>query len=173
MDFIVLRLLHIVGGIFWVGSAFTLFLFLQPTARATGRDGQRFMLHLTRNRRFTEVGLASAVVTVVAGLILIWRDTNGLQIDLLTRPPGLGFALGGLAAMVALLLFAFLGYPNARRIVKIGGRLEAEQRPPTEDEQRAIGTAERTLGPVGTTVLVLLTIAAVSMSTARYWGLVL
>ena len=34
MDFVVLRLIHVVGGAFWLGAAATLFLFLQPTALA-------------------------------------------------------------------------------------------------------------------------------------------
>jgi uncharacterized membrane protein len=173
MDWVILRLLHILGGIFWVGAAYTMFLFLQPTATATGREGQRFMLHLLGRRHLIDVVLGAAIVTVSAGLIMIWRDSNGLDLGLLSRPPVLGFAIGGTAAIVALLLFAFVGYPTTRRIIRIGSRLEAEQRPPTDDEQRTVANAQAALRLVGLSVLVLVGIAAASMATARYWSLVL
>ena len=173
MDFVVLRLIHVLGGAFWLGAAVTMFLFLQPTAQATAPEGQRFMLHLLRNRRFSEVVLAAALLTGVAGAILFWRDTSGLRLALITQPQGLGFTVGGLAGGIALLLFLLVGYPAGRRMIAIGGKLEAERRPPSVDEQRVLATAQRVLSRVGATVLVLLVIAAGAMATARYWPLFL
>ena len=173
MDFVVLRLIHILGGAFWLGAAVTMFLFLQPTAQATAAEGQRFMLHLLRDRRFSEVVLAAALLTGVAGAILFWRDTNGLRLASITQPQTLGFTIGGLAGGIALLLFLFVGYPAGRRMIAIGGKLEAERRPPSEDEQRILAAAQSVLNRVGATVLVLLVIAAAAMATARYWPLVL
>lgn len=173
MDFLVLRLIHVLGGAFWLGAAVTMFVFLQPTAQATAPEGQRFMLHLLRNRRFSEVVLVAAFVTGVAGAILFWRDTNGLRLELMTQPQGLGFTIGGVAGGIALLLFMFVGYPAGRRLIAMGSRLEAEKRPPSEDEQRILATAQRVLSRVGVTVLVLLAAAAAAMATARYWSLVL
>lgn len=169
MDYLVLRLIHILSGIFWVGSAFTMFLFLQPTAQATLPDSQRFMLHLLRNRRFSEVVLTAALLTVAAGAILFWLDSNGLQLTWMSRPPGLGFTVGSGAGLAALLLFVFLGYPSGRRIIAIGSRLESERRPPNDEEQRNLAGSQQMLRRVGVAVLVLLAIAAASMATARYW----
>ena len=173
MDILLLRLVHIVSGAFWFGAALTMFLFLQPTAQATAPEGQKFMLHLLRNRRFSEVVLAAGLLTVVAGSILFWRDSNGLQLAWMSKPPGLGFTVGAAAALLALLGFIFIGYPTGRRLVAIGDRLERERRPPTEEEQRALGIAQRTLKRVGVTVLALLIVAVISMATARYWVLLL
>jgi uncharacterized membrane protein len=172
MDFVVLRLIHVLGGAFWLGAAVTMFLFLQPTAQATAPESQRFMLYLLRNRRFSEVVLAAALLTGVAGAILFWRDTSGLRLALITQPQGLGFTVGGVAGGMALLLFLFVGYPAGRRMIAIGGKLEAERRPPNEDEQRILAAAQSVLSRVGATVLVLLVIAAGAMATARYWPLV-
>jgi uncharacterized membrane protein len=173
MDIIALRLVHIVSGAFWFGAAFTMFLFLQPTAQATASAGQAFMLHLLRNRRFSEVVLSAALLTVGAGSLLFWRDSGGLQLTWMSEPPGLGFTIGAAAAWVALLIFAFIGYPTGRRLVAIGDRLDREHRPPNENELRTLGAAQRTLRRVGVTVLILLAVAIVSMATARYWVLVL
>ena len=172
MDILVLRLIHILAGAFWFGSALTMFLFLQPTAAATGPEGQKFMLHLLRNRRLSEVTLSAAVLTGAAGGILFWLDSSGLQMGWITQPQGLGFALGGVAGLAALLLFVFVGFPAGRHIIAIGSRLESERRPPTVDEQQALGRSQAVLKRVGRTVIVLLVIAAAAMSTARYWVLV-
>ena len=173
MDLIALRLVHIVSGAFWFGAALTMFLFLQPTAQATAPAGQAFMLHLLRNRRFSEVVLTTAVLTVAAGSILFWRDSGGLQVAWMSEPPGLGFTVGAAAAWLALLLFLFIGYPAGRRMVQIGDRLDRERRPPSAEEQMAMGGAQRVLKRVGITVLILLAVAIASMATARYWVLVL
>jgi uncharacterized membrane protein len=172
MDWVVLRLIHILGGAFWLGAAVTLFVFLQPTAQATAPESQRFMLHLLRNRRFSETVLVAACLTALGGATLFWRDTSGLQLTLMTQPQSLGFTVGGVAGGIALLGFLFVGYPAGRRLIAIGSRLAAEHRSPNEDEQRNLAAAQRTLNRVGTTVLVLLVIAAASMATARYWPLI-
>ena len=173
MDFVILRLIHILSGAFWLGAAVTMFVFLQPTAQATAPEGQRFMLHLLRNRRFSEVVLAAALLTGVAGGILFLRDTNGLQVEAMTQPGSLGFTVGGVAGGIALLAFLLVGYPAGRRVITIGDRLETERRGPTEDEQRILAAAQRVLTRTGSTVLVLLVLAAAAMATARYWPLVL
>ena len=173
MDFVVLRLIHVVGGAFWLGAAATLFLFLQPTAQATVPEGQRFMLHVLRNRHFSEVVLIDALFTGAAGAILFWRNTNGLDLALMTQPQFLGFTVGAVAGAVALLLFLVVGYPAGRRMVAIANRLEVERRPPSEDEQRILAASQRILNRLGPTVLVFLIAAAAAMATARYWTILL
>jgi uncharacterized membrane protein len=170
MDVIALRLVHILGGIFWVGSALTFFYFVQPSVAATAPESQRFALYLQRTRRLGDVTLAAAIFNVAAGAILIWRDSNGLKTDWLFGP-GLGFTIGAAAAIAALILFAGIGYPNTRKLVAIGSSLAAEQRPPTEAEQATLAAAQRVLGRLAIWVPVLLLIAAASMATARYWPL--
>lgn len=173
MDFVVLRLIHVVGGAFWLGAAATLFVFLQPTALATAPEGQRFMLHLLRNRHFSEVVLVDALLTGAAGAILFWRNTNGFELELMTQPQFLGFTVGAVAGAIALLFFVVVGYPAGRRMVAIASRLEVERRPPSEDEQRILASSQRVLNRLGPTVLVFLIVAAAAMATARYWPLVL
>jgi uncharacterized membrane protein len=173
VDFLVLRLIHVLGGVVWLGAAATMFLFLQPTAQATGAEGQKFMLHLLRERRFSEFSLVAAILTGLAGAILFWRDTNGFDLSLMTQPGQVGFTIGGIAGGIALLLFLFVGYPAGRRLIVTGSRLANERRPPTAEEQRDLGSAQRVLSRVGSTALVLLLVAAAAMATARYWPLVL
>jgi len=173
MDWIVLRLVHVVGGAFWFGAVITNFVFVQPTVLGLGADGQRIMVRVLRGHRFLDVVLGAAVLTGIAGAILFWRDSNGLDPAMIFGPSGVGFTLGGVAGLLALLLFLFVGYPNTKRLVAIGSRLEAEQRPPTADEEALLSRSQAALRPIGLAVPVLLGVAAAAMATARYWSLVL
>ena len=53
-------------------------------------DGQRVMVHVLRDRRFLDVVLGSAVLTAIAGAILFWRDSNGLDVGFILGA-GVGF----------------------------------------------------------------------------------
>src|SRR6185436_9212815 len=76
---LVLRLLHIGCGIFWSGTAIYLAFFNEPAVRALGADGTKFMQQLVRTNRFPVMILLSALITVVAGALLIWKLSGGLQ----------------------------------------------------------------------------------------------
>ena len=42
---LVLRLLHIISGVFWAGSTMLAVFFVEPTAKAFGAAGERFLAH--------------------------------------------------------------------------------------------------------------------------------
>jgi uncharacterized membrane protein len=48
---IILRIIHIFSGVFWVGVSFFNIGFLQPTIRATGAEGQAVMRRLSQKTR--------------------------------------------------------------------------------------------------------------------------
>ena len=102
MDVLILRLIHVSAGAFWVGAVFTFFLFVQPTAVAIGPDATKFTYHLLHNKRLPAVILGSAVITVVAGIWLLVIASNGLDPDALFDVSRLGFTVGGLIAILTL-----------------------------------------------------------------------
>lgn len=173
MDFIVLRLVHILSGAFWFGAVVTTFVFVQPTVLALGPEGQRVMVHVLRDRRFLDAVLGAALLTGIAGGILFLQDSSGLQPSYVFGASGIGFTVGATAGLLALLAFLFVGYPTTRRVVAIGSRLESEHRSPTDEEQAVLGRSQRVLKPLGVVVLALLGLATAAMATARYWPLLL
>src|SRR5205823_6318157 len=82
-----LRLLHIVAGVFWVGSAVFVGLFLLPTARAAGPEGGRFMARLMQ-RTGPVLGIAM-LLTIVPGFIMYGRLSAGFNRAWVTSRPGL------------------------------------------------------------------------------------
>lgn len=165
-----LRVIHIAAGVFWVGAAFTFFLFVQPSASALGPNAAAFMQQMNVKRRFPQVVIAAAALTVIAGGVLYWRVTGGLRLETILTPIGLSFTTGGITATIAFLVAAFGVRPRVNAMSAIGGRLAAEGRPPTAEEAAELGQLQRSARSLGLLNLVLLTVAVVTMAAARYLG---
>jgi uncharacterized membrane protein len=168
---LVLRFLHIVGGVLWVGSVFLLTAFVGPSAAEVGPASGPFMSTLVKKRRLSRVVGGLAVVTVVAGwwMWAIGVMEVGSVESYVGSTFGLVLTIGGVLATVA----AAVGIPGVdrktERLVDLGDEIRAAGGPPTEDqraESASLGAAVRRNGLV---VLVLLILAVGAMATARYW----
>jgi hypothetical protein len=171
MDILVLRVIHIGAGVFWVGAVYAFFLYIQPTAAALGPDATKFMYRLIHHARLPLVILGSAIVTVVAGLWLLWITSNGFDPESLFNVSRLGFTIGGIAAILTLGVGGLYVFPRTRIVERTIGRILADGRPPTPDEQQTLAQAARESRRAGWVVLVGLGIAVVTMATARYWSI--
>ena len=67
---ILLRVIHILSGVFWAGATFFLVGFLQPVVAASGPEGGRLMQRLTSQKRF------QMAMPVAAGLAVIGAVVN-------------------------------------------------------------------------------------------------
>lgn len=173
MDVLLLRLIHIGAGAFWVGSVFTFFLFVQPAAVAVGPDATRFTYQLLHHRRLPLVILIAAITTVVAGLLLLVITSNGLDPAILFDESRIGYTVGGVAAILTLGIGGLYVFPRTRVVERTIGRVVSERRPPTPDEQQLLARTGAESFRAGWVVLIGLAIAVASMATARYWGVVL
>jgi len=173
MDVLVLRLIHIGAGAFWVGAVFTFFLFVQPAAVAVGPDATKFTYQLLHHRRLPVAILAAAGITVVAGILLLLITSNGLDPDRLFDESRLGYTVGGVAAILTFGIGGLYVFPRTKTVERTIGRLLAEGRPPTPDEQQTLARSSRESRQAGWLVLIGLVIAVVAMATARLWGLFL
>jgi uncharacterized membrane protein len=165
---IILRVIHIGAGAFWVGAAFVLFLFVQPSVKDLGPEGQRFMGHLATRKRLPLMITLSGVVTVLAGLLLYWRASGGLDVDWITSGPGLGFTVGALAAIVTLALGLSITKPAVDRIGALGQEIASRGGQPTPEQGDEMRRLQARTVAVGRVTMVLLAIAVVAMAVARY-----
>lgn len=173
MDVLVLRLIHIGAGAFWVGAVFTFFLFVQPAAVAIGPDGAKFTYQLIHHRRLGDVILSAAVVTVLAGLWLLVITSNGLDPDVLFDEARLGYTVGGVAAILTLGVGGLYVFPRTKVVERTIGRILAEGRPPTPEEQGTLARVGGESRRAGWLVLLGLSVAVLAMATARLWPLIL
>ena len=166
---IVLRLLHIGGGIFWVGGAFTFFLFVAPSTQVLAPPNRKaFIDEFAVRRRYPTIVLVAATITILAGAVLYWRTSGGFNPVWITSPTGLGFTTGGLAGLGAWLVAALVIGPTFQRIGQLGEELMAAGRPPTAEEGARMAALAGRLQLAGRTLLVLLAIAVLFMAISRY-----
>jgi uncharacterized membrane protein len=161
---IVLRLVHIISGIFWVGSGLAFFFFIGPTLGATAEAGQKFAQHLMIKTRFTAILTSSAILTVLAGAVLYWRDSDGLSSNWMHTAQGLGFGVGAFFALIGLVFGTMVGSTNGA-LAKLGSQIQGK---PTPDQMAQIGALRKRLSLVSPINAYSLIIAAIFMAIARY-----
>jgi uncharacterized membrane protein len=163
---LILRLLHIVSGAFWVGTVVTGVFFVEPTAQALDREGERFVAHLVIRRRLAVILAVAAVTAIGAGAAMYWIDSSGLQLSWITTHTGLAFTAGGVAALSALAIAAIFLKPEVDRLAA----LEKHQRDAASVEEpvRVDEAYERRLRRWSLIQVTLLIVAISAMATARY-----
>lgn len=165
---IVLRILHIGTGVFWVGTAWFFFGWVEPTTKAIGPQAGPFMHHVVRRRRVVPFILGAATINVIAGLLLYWRTSAGLDPAWVGSPIGIGLTIGGIAAIVAWALGMRVIGPTVERLDAAGTAMAAAGRPPTSEEVARFHGLEARLHRAGQLDAALLGIAVLLMATSRY-----
>lgn len=168
---IVLRLLHIVSGILWVGAAFAFFLFVMPSSKALGPERHgAFMEQITKVRRFPRYAITTGAITVLAGAALYWIDSDGFTSAWMRTPTGIGFSIGAIAGIASFALGPAAIAPTIAKLEALGDRLKAEGRPPTAEEGATLQALDQRMTLIGRVDLVLLAVAITFMATSRYLG---
>jgi hypothetical protein len=165
---IALRILHIGSGILWVGAAALFSLYIEPTINALGPDAEKVTTELIQRRRLPVFFITTSTVAVLGGLILYWRDSNGLQLAWITSPTGLAFTVGGLAAMGAWLGGGVFIRPAVERVTALGAEMKAAGGPPSPELLRRMHEAQESLRRIGLIDLWLLVVAVIAMASARF-----
>lgn len=165
---VVLRIVHIVAGAFWVGSAIVVFRFLQPAARELGPAASPLMMNLSQKRRLPDITLGAAGLTVLAGLLMYWRVSDGLDPDWIGSAPGLAITLGALAAIAAVSLGASVVRPSMLAAGAIGQEVAASGGPPTPEQSARIQALQGKVRSAGNVIVPLLVFAVAAMAAARY-----
>ncbi|HEY9015009.1 MAG TPA: hypothetical protein VIM84_08095 [Gemmatimonadales bacterium] len=164
---IVLRLVHILAGIFWVGSIFLLVGFLAPAVRASGPEAGRFMQHLMLRRRLSaSLGIAMGL-TVLSGIAMYARLASATHGAWAGSRPGIVFGFGGLAAILGGIVGGMISGPTARKMVALGQ--EAAQRGGlSADQQVEMARLQSRSAFASVLTAALLLVAATAMAVARY-----
>lgn len=165
---IILRLVHILAGVFWVGTSIFFSFFLEPSVKELGTTGQQFMGHLVEKKKMPIVISATAALTILAGILLYWRASAGFDLDWITSATGLGFTVGGVAAILAFAGGLVFIKPAVGRMGAIGQAIAMSGGPPTDAQVSEMQKLGAKLALVGRVDLVLLIVAVVAMATARF-----
>lgn len=161
---IVMRLLHVISGVFWAGTMIFVAFFLFPSVRDAGPEGGKVVAELTR-RRFTEIVPVIALISILSGLWLYWRGSAGFLPMYMSSGTGMTYGTGGAAAILSLLI----GMTVVRPSMKRAAQLAAAGKPDDVRMAQIQGLRARA-GKGGQIVAVLLLIAVAAMAIGRYVG---
>jgi uncharacterized membrane protein len=166
---IVLRVIHIFSGIFWVGTNLFVIFFLEPTIKSAGPAGGAVMGKLSSGKFPTVIAIASAL-TVIVGFIMYTIDSKGFQTNWILSPGPLTLTFGATAGIAAAVVGFFIQRPTLARmtvlqkqIQQAGGQLTPEQLAELQKLQVRFSKASRW-------ALVLMVIAVIGMESAREVG---
>ena len=168
MELLILRIVHVLGAIFWVGSGIFSTFFLQPAMAAAGPAAAQVAAGLQRRRLFTVLPVV-ALLTILSGARLMWITSGGFSAAYFTSGMGRMYALGALAGIVAFLFGIAFVRPAGERMTKTAVALASA----TDDAQRAqlavsLAALGKKLKVSGLFVTALIIVAAVAMAIARY-----
>jgi uncharacterized membrane protein len=154
-EIIFLRLLHIVPGATWVGSAIFLAFVLQPAMAKTGPPhAPALMANILKPMLI--VLHSSAILTIVFGVIMAFRVRDSLFDSLWSTDWGTMIWLGFLFSVVGYGIGIFAGLTN-KKMADIGASLQG----PPSPEQAAAMTRYRDRAIILAKIGALLVVAAV------------
>jgi uncharacterized membrane protein len=167
-EMIVLRIVHVLGGLFWVGTTLFNSLYLFPAMAEAGPAAGAIMGSLQRRRLFMVMPVV-ALLTILAGLRLMWITSAGFSSAYFASGRGATFGWSGAAAIVAFLIGMFFGRPAGMRM----GQVQQAMAKVNDDDARAELRAElqalqRRSTMIGKLVNTLLILAAAGMAAGRY-----
>lgn len=167
-ELIVLRLLHVVGGVVWVGGVCMMHFVLLPASAQAGPGAGPVMAAIPQQRLFRWMPWI-AVVTMLAGVRLLAIASGGFTTAWFLTWPGHTYAVGALLAVLGFTIAMLVSRPSGMR----AGELIAQLASAANDAERARLQAEiaaargRATRFGGLSTMMLLT-ATVAMAIARY-----
>lgn len=164
---VILRLIHIFAGVFWVGATFTLVRFIAPTVTSTGEVGQQFMAHMTSRTKFSQMMGLAGTLSLLSGLIMYYIIFFDRDVAI-NSGYGISMTVGAIFGFVTLVLGFAIQFRAIARMNEIRAEMAAAGSPPSSTQLAELRTMAEKLS-MGTRIgAVLMTIALIGMSIAQY-----
>lgn len=165
---LLLRLVHIVVGVLWVGTTIFLATFLVPTIKAIGPAGGAVMQELVQRRKLSLYLSIAGPLVLLSGIALYGLADEASGGAFRRSHNGMTFGVGGALALIGGLIGMFYSGPQARRLGEMSQAIRERGTPPTPEEGATLGAMQARLGGIQRVVAVLLLLATIAMSVARY-----
>ena len=166
---IILRIIHIFAGVFWVGVSMFNIGFLQPAVAATGAEGQKVMQYIARSTRLTAATYTASTLVVLSGLIM-YGILTGFRPAAMAIGTYLTLGVGGLFGIAAWIIVMIVIRGIFTEMGAIGMQIQKQGGPPTPEQGAALKALSGRLVSIGRQALGLLLVALLAMSIAQYVG---
>jgi uncharacterized membrane protein len=164
----ILRLIHILAGIAWVGAAVFVAAFLLPASRTIGSAAAPLLREVNEGRKLHVYMLVMSTATLLSGGVLMWRDAGAIGTAWFESRTGFVFGIGAAISIAAAIVgFGMIG-PAGKAIAALNAMLNREGRAPNDVESanlRALQNRQYFASRLGATLLVL---SSAAMALARY-----
>lgn len=167
---IVLRIVHIFSGVFWVGVSFFNIGFLQPTVQGTGNEGRKVMQHLTSQTRFTVTVYTAATLSLLSGWTM-YGILFRFRLSVLSSGYGLLLSIGGLAGTIAWVIAIVFVRRILSQMEVIGKSIQEQGGVPTSGQISELQASSGQLLKMGQWGVWLMVVALLGMSIAQYVSL--
>lgn len=167
-EILLLRLIHILSGIMWVGSGLYTSFFLGPALSSSPAVMGQVMAGLQRRRVFLVLQIVAGL-TILSGLRLLWIDSAGFAESYLSTGTGRTFSIGAGAAIISAVLAFGVSRPAMVRAGVIAASLAASAN--TGDRERLASQLDklRRRATIASSLAVAFgLLAASAMAVARY-----
>lgn len=167
-ELIVLRILHVGGGIFWGGWVLALTMFINPAVRAMGAAGSGFMQSMAMNTKVTQVMTVVPILVVLSGWRLLWIVSAGFDSGWVSSLHG-SVLLGG--SIVGTLIF-FHGLmavrPTAMKLGALSASIATGGSAPSPAQLQELELLKNKMGRNATIMTWMMSLTILSMAIARY-----
>ncbi len=163
-----LRTIHIIAGVIWVGGVFFLAAFVLPSARAVGPASGPMMGQLTQVRQVPRFLLYAGFLTIGAGFWLYWIASASGNPGWMSSGPAKVYGVGAIFAVAAWITGMTLSMPLAKRTGAFAARISASGAPPTAEDQAQLAAMQARLGTLASIAAALLLLSTAAMAVARY-----
>jgi hypothetical protein len=165
---ILLRLLHIVCAVLWVGGAALATLFLLPAVNLAGPVGGQFMQVLVNRTKMTQFLPAIGGIAVLSGIGLYWRDAAVAGHSFGGSRMGMTLAIGGLCGLLGLIVGGIMTGRSANELGAMGATIAKSGGAPSGEQAARMGVLRDRMKTGSKVSLALMLIATMAMAVARY-----
>ena len=158
-----LRIIHIVAGVFWVGGSIVMTFFVGPTIGAIGEPGQKFVGHLMNNLKFSNRMSIAAGSSILAGAILYALDARAGS-TWLRSSFAIGLGIGAVFALIGFITGIMIGR-TTKAMAQLGAQIQGKPSADQMAQLQAVRQRQATFSIVSASALVL---AVIFMAIARY-----
>jgi len=166
-ELLVLRVVHIFGAILWAGTSLFVSLFLLPALKSAGPAAAPVMGALMK-RKLVVVIPTVAVITMLAGLRLMWLTSTGFSASYFASTGGRTYVVGAVLALAAFTLFMVVNHPAIGRMMQLGQQIAQAPEADRGPLMAQLNAVRARAGKASLGAALLLTLAAVAMAVGRY-----
>jgi uncharacterized membrane protein len=166
---VILRVIHILSGIFWVGTAIFFVFFLDPAVKATGPAGGSVMGKIASGKFPVWIAIAP-LLTVTAGFVMYWIDSKGFQSTWILSPGPLTLTIGAIAGIAAAVVGLFVQRPTLLRMTALQQQIQQAGGQPTPEQAAELKKLQVRFTNASRWAVVLMVIAVIGMESAREVG---